>query len=135
MAVLIDSSVFISAERRGLKPTDLLDVLPNEPSAIATISVSELLFGVHRADTARRRDRRSAFVEAVLASFEVLPFDLQTARFHAQLGSDLMSLGRPIGNHDRIIAATALARGYDVLTDNVREFDQVPGLVVRRPDW
>jgi tRNA(fMet)-specific endonuclease VapC len=135
LAVLIDSSIFISAERRGLRPDDLLDVVPNEPSAITTLSVSELLFGVHRANTTIRRDRRIAFVEAVLASFEVLPFDLQTARFHAQLGSDLMSLGRPIGNHDRIIAATALARGYDILTDNVREFDQVPGLKVRRPTW
>jgi predicted nucleic acid-binding protein len=135
LAVLIDSTVFITAERRGLRPDDLLAVVPNEPSALSTISISELLYGVFRADTANRRDRRTAFVEAVLASFEVLPFDLSTARIHAQLGSDLHALGRPIGNHDRIIAATALVHGFDILTENVREFDQVPGLTVRRPAW
>jgi tRNA(fMet)-specific endonuclease VapC len=135
MAVLIGSSVFITAERRGLVVSNLLDFLPNEPSALATIVASELLFGVHRADSQARRVRREAFVEAILANFMVMPFDLPTARLHALLGSDLLSAGRRIGDHDRIIAATALAHGYDVLTDNPHDFDPVPGLVVRRPNW
>jgi len=36
---------------------------------------------------------------------------------------------------DLLIAATALAHGYDVLTENVREFGRVPLLGVRRPTW
>jgi predicted nucleic acid-binding protein len=135
MAVLIESSVFITAERRGLVVSDLLNVLPNEPSALSAIVASELLFGVHRADSPARRARREAFVETILAAFTVLTFDLPIARLHALLGSDLLSAGRPIGDHDRIIAATALAHGYDVLTDNPSDFVGVPGLGVRRPNW
>lgn len=33
-----------------------------------------------------------------------------------------------------IVAATAIAHGYDVFTLNVREFERVPGLIVTRPD-
>jgi tRNA(fMet)-specific endonuclease VapC len=47
----------------------------------------------------------------------------------------LRSSGLTIGPYDAIIAATALANGYDVLTDNIREFSRVPGLVVRQPNW
>lgn len=42
---------------------------------------------------------------------------------------------RGIGLDDLLIAATALANSYDVLTDNVREFRRVPDLAVRRPTW
>ncbi len=40
-----------------------------------------------------------------------------------------------IALHDLIIAATALANGYGVLTENVRDFIRVPGLEVRQPTW
>jgi tRNA(fMet)-specific endonuclease VapC len=135
VAVIIDSSVFITAERRGLNPLGLKDVVSDEPAVLATITASELLFGVHRADSPSRRTVREAFVEAILDIFPALPFDLIVARRHARLGSDLRSVGIKIGDHDLIIAATALANGYDILTDNPRDFDRVPGLVVRRPNW
>ncbi|MEA2532122.1 MAG: tRNA(fMet)-specific endonuclease VapC, partial [Thermomicrobiales bacterium] len=93
------------------------------------------LVGVHRDNSSQRRAQREAFVEAVFASFPVIPFDLRSARVHAGIGVAMSSAGRPIGVHDLIISATALAHGYDVLTDNPRKFDRVPGLIVRRPAW
>jgi predicted nucleic acid-binding protein len=46
-----------------------------EEVAIAAVTASELLHGVHQA-TAERVTRRGAFVETVLAAFPVLPFNL-----------------------------------------------------------
>ena len=43
--------------------------------------------------------------------------------------------GQTTGAHDLLIAATALAHGYGVMTDNIRDFERVPGLEVRQPDW
>ena len=40
-----------------------------------------------------------------------------------------------IGPHDAQIAATGLAYGYGVLTDNTKHFERVPGLVVMAPRW
>jgi tRNA(fMet)-specific endonuclease VapC len=135
VAQLIDSSVFIALERRGQRLHDLAAVVPDEPLALASITASELLAGVHRADSPERRLRREAFVEAVLERVPVLPFELRTARVHARIWAQLVSGGRSIGAHDLLIAATALAHGYAVLTQNRREFERVPGLVVRQPNW
>ena len=135
MAVLIDSSIFIGLERRGLEPDELVALVPDEPVALASVSVSELLFGVERANTPERRARRERFVETILSIMPVLPFGMAEARRHAPLWAGLTTSGQMIGTHDLLIAATALAQGYDVLTDNVREFGRVPGLTVRQPQW
>ena len=135
MAVLIDSSVFIGVERRGFPPEDATALAAGEEAALASVTASELLAGVHRADSPARRPRREAFVEAILELIPVLPFDLRVARTHAQVWTQLTAAGRPIGAHDLLIAATALAHGYAVLTENLRDFQRVPGLVVRQPSW
>lgn len=36
-----------------------------------------------------------------------------------------------IGQHDLIIAATAIANDYHVLTENQREFARIPSVIVR----
>ncbi|MDP3062429.1 MAG: type II toxin-antitoxin system VapC family toxin [Chloroflexota bacterium] len=136
MAQLIDSSVFIALERRRLPIGALLSSTdPDEPVAITSITASELLAGVHRADSLERRLRREAFVERVLETVPVLPFDLRAGRIHAQIWAQLMAEGQIIGAYDLLNAAIALAQGYDILTDNVREFQRVPGLRVRQPQW
>lgn len=135
MAQLVDSSVFIMLERHGRDPAALGALGRDESLAIASITASELLFGVYRANTAERRTRRETFVEGILAAFPVLPFDLLAARAHARLWTHLAGAGQLIGERDLVIAATAVAHGYDVLTENVGEFARVPGIVARRPAW
>ncbi|MGQ0625493.1 MAG: PIN domain-containing protein [Sporichthyaceae bacterium] len=92
-------------------------------------STSELLHGVHRA-TSRHRARREAFVEAVLAAFPPLPFDVLCARAHARLWAKLASSGADVGAHDRLVAATAIAAGWRVGTANLRHFERIRGLDV-----
>jgi predicted nucleic acid-binding protein len=103
----------------------------SEDVGIAAITASELLHGVHRA-TPEHRGRREAFVEAVLAAFPTLPFDLLAARVHAGLWADLVSSGNQVGAHDRLVAATAMAAGWRVATTNVRDFNRIPGLEVTK---
>ncbi len=136
MAVVVDSSVFIALERKGLPLGSLAaEMQPDEPVALAAITASELLVGVRRAATQAQRLARESVVEAILGAFPILPFDLQAARIHAGLSADLFAAGQAIGAHDLLIAATALAHGYNVLTDNLRHFGRVPGLDARRPAW
>jgi predicted nucleic acid-binding protein len=136
MALIIDSGIFISLERQRRNYQDFLAELPaGELVAIASMTASELLSGVQRADTEQRRDERSRRVEELLGDIVILPFGLEAARVHSQVWVMLRSSGLTIGPYDAIIAATALANGYDVLTDNIREFSRVPGLVVRQPNW
>jgi tRNA(fMet)-specific endonuclease VapC len=96
---------------------------------IAAITASELLHGVHHA-SAEHRGRREAFVEAVLAAFPALAFDLLVARVHARLWAGLASSGAEVGAHDRLVAATALSAGWRIATANIRDFNRIPGLDV-----
>lgn len=133
MGVLIDSSVLIRHERGQLALERLVANRPDEEFFISVVTASELLHGVHRATEAGVRAQRSAFVEAVLTRFPMLPIDLPTARVHAQIGAELTSQGSPIGAHDLWIGASCLANGLSLATENVRDFARVPGLLVE--DW
>ncbi|WP_437839932.1 hypothetical protein [Sorangium sp. So ce1153] len=66
MGALIDSSVLIAAERGKLDLEQVLRDHGDEPVAIAMITASELLHGVHRAVEPSQRARREAFVERLL---------------------------------------------------------------------
>jgi predicted nucleic acid-binding protein len=107
----------------------------DEPWALAAITVSELLFGLHRAVTASQRARRQSFIDETLAAFPVFPFDEHVAMIHARIWANLSGAGARVGTHDFIIAATALHHSFALLTENVREFRRVEGLEVRTPAW
>lgn len=128
MAVLIDASVLIEHERGRLELERHLAPRREEEFFLSMITASELLHGVHRAVEPEIRAKRSAFVEALLERFPLLPIDLPTARAHARLWADLAARGQLIGPNDFWLAAASLAHGLTLVTANVREFVRVPGL-------
>src|SRR5262245_8586193 len=137
MAVLIDASIVIEAERGHLALESHVAQRPEEEFFLSVITASELLHGVHRAVQPEVQTKRSAFVEGILARFPLLPVDLATARAHAQVWAVLMAAGQMIGPHDLWLAATCIAHGLTMVTANVRECVRVPGLQVEvwsRPD-
>ncbi len=130
MARLVDTSVFIAVGRLGGHLQDLDSIKAGEPIALAAITASELLIGVHKSASRRKRRQRLDFVEAMLRRVPIVPFDSAAAEVHARLSVDLAAVGQPIGPNDLLIAATALTHGYVLLTHNIRHFRRVPGLHV-----
>jgi tRNA(fMet)-specific endonuclease VapC len=130
---LIDTSVLIAAERERFSLADLMASLGEEPQALAAITASELLHGVHRAKDPAARERRLRFVEFMLDLFPIIPFDLDAARVHAALWARLQEQGQIIGAHDLLIAATAQMLDYGVITLNQNEFQQIPDLTILNP--
>lgn len=129
MGLMVDTNVFIRFEKHG-KASDFSAWDPSQSVFVSVVTVAELLMGVHRADTPQRRERRSAFVEAVISGVGVLEFTLPVARIHAEIGAHLAQVGQMIGAHDLIIAATAKYHDLSLLTDNAQEFSRVAGLRV-----
>lgn len=126
--LILDTGVLVALERRGELPQD---VLPNDADiAIAAITASELLVGVHLADQ-RHQSGRKATVDAILERFDVLVFDLVTARHHAALLTHARRSGRPRGAHDLQVAATARSTGRLVLTTDNNAFDDLPDVSYR----
>jgi tRNA(fMet)-specific endonuclease VapC len=130
VAVLIDASILIEAERGRLDLESHVAQRQEEEFFLSVITASELLHGVHRAIQPEVRTKRAAFVEGILERFPLLPVDLATARAHAQVRAELMAAGQMIGPHDLWLAATCIAHGLTMVTANVREFARVPGLKV-----
>jgi tRNA(fMet)-specific endonuclease VapC len=98
--------------------------------AIAAVTAAELMVGVELADR-RRSPRRRAFVTALLESLPVEPYDLEVARAHAVLLGHTRRSGRARGAHDRIIAATGVARGRTVVTADSPGLEALPGFSIR----
>ena len=64
---------------------------------------------------------------------EIADFTAEDAAASGRLGADLRVSGSPIGDIDTLIAGQALARGWTVVTRNIRHFGRVPGL--KLIDW
>lgn len=97
---------------------------------IAAITAAELLVGVELSE-GKTSERRGAFVEAVLSTIPIEPYDLDVARTHASLLAHTRRSGRPRGAHDLVIAATALTQGRTVVSADPSGFEDLPGLVSR----
>lgn len=128
MGVLLDTNVLIDYERGRLDFQVRIKGRESEACFLSVISASELLYGVHRAQSPEIRSKRLAFVEAILEAFPIVDIDLATARVHAELWSEFAHQGTMIGLHDSWLAATCLAHDLSLITGNVREFQRVPGL-------
>jgi predicted nucleic acid-binding protein len=133
VGIIVDTSIIIEVEKLGRQLDRLVAGRESEPFGLSVISVAELLHGVHRADSERRKRKRSAFVEAIIEMFPIYSFDVQTARAYAEIWSDLSRKGISIGAHDLIIGSTAIAKGFSVLTLNARHFELIEGLSVESP--
>jgi tRNA(fMet)-specific endonuclease VapC len=62
----------------------------------------------------------------IVEAFDILAFDVETARHHAVLLAHARRSGRPRGAHDLQIAATARATGRTLLATHRIAFDDLP---------
>jgi len=97
---------------------------------VSTVTLMELIYG---AEKSAAPERNLAVVEGFVARLDVLDFSYQAATHCGQLRAELAKIGKPIGPYDQMIAAHARAVGLTLVTNNLREFERVPGLRVE--DW
>jgi tRNA(fMet)-specific endonuclease VapC len=88
------------------------------------IVAAELRFGASK----RGSPKLIAQLEAVLAAVEVLPLETPVDRIYEELRRRLERAGTLIGGNDLLIAAQAVAVGFTIVTDNVREFSRIKEL-------
>ncbi len=94
---------------------------------ISTVTLGELVFG---AEHSGQVERNLADIEAMTARLEVLPFNDKAAYHFGQVRAELYRAGQPIGPYDMMIAGQARSVGLILVTNNVKEFIRVPGLVL-----
>lgn len=122
---LADTSLFIGLEQHRLAPA----MVPTE-IGVSVVTVGELKLGVLAATSTDVRVRRLRTLSDALA-LAPLPIDDEVADSWAALRVELRTRGRRMPINDSWIAATAIAHGLPVATQD-DDYDDVPGLVVVR---
>lgn len=125
--LILDTSVVIEAERTGVDILSFGD--PSDSIALAAVTAAELLVGAALA-APKQRSRRRQLVEGALEGLDIVAYDLEVARDHAELMEHTHRTGTQRGAHDLIIAATARATSRTVVTMDRRSFDGLPGVAV-----
>ncbi len=99
----------------------------------SVVAESEAAFGVVRLPEGRKKKELQArLAEAIIDVDEVLPVTRPVGSAYAAIKADLWSRGRPQGDNDLWIAATALAHDM-ILVTNDASFRNIRGLAVE--DW
>ncbi len=97
---------------------------------ISAVTVGELFTWALRANAPPQR--LQALLD-LLNDVIVLGVTEQVGRKFGELRAALFDVGRPVPEMDLLIAATALVHDLTLVTHNVRDFVNVPGLTVE--DW
>ncbi len=94
---------------------------------VSSIVVHELDYGVYRS---QRKEKNRQQLENFLEPLTILPFDRATAKLAGKIRAELSRNGLIISPMDILIAAHALYENAALVTNNIREFERVPGLKV-----
>ena len=97
---------------------------------ISSVTLMELIYG---AEKSANPQQNLKVVEGFAARLEVLDYDDHAAEHSGQLRAELAKAGTPIGPYDQLIGGHARALGLILVTNNLREFQRIPGLRVE--DW
>lgn len=127
---LLDTNIVTYTIKR--RPTQVREAFKRHDGqmCISAVTWGELIYGAERSS---QPARNLVDIEAMGARLEILPFTDQAVVHFGQLRAELYRQGRPIGPYDMMIAGHARALGLILVTNNLKEFERVPGL--RLENW
>ena len=127
MKYMLDTNLCIYAQKWVPSVVDKLRENWQSGLVISSITLAELQYGV---EASAAYERNIKALQGLLAIVDVVPFDDTAAVHYGKICAHLRQKGTPIGTMDMLIAAHARSLGIPVVTNNVREFERVPGLTV-----
>src|SRR5574343_174654 len=95
--------------------------------AISVITLGELRFS---AEKSQSRERSLAGVTKLEQLIPVYALPEAAGEHYGKIRASLNSIGQPIGDNDLWLAAHARTEGWILVTNNERQFAQVPDLQV-----
>ncbi len=112
-----------------------LDTQAPETLWLCSLVTAELLYGVARLPTGRRKQQLTQALQAIIHEdfdLRVLPFDLEASLVYADIVARQESQGQPVSMADAQIAATCLRHDATLATRNVRDFEAL-GVILVNP--
>ena len=94
---------------------------------MSSITVAELEYGAYKS---QRQEQNRVALSQFLIPLEILPFDERATQTYGKIRAELERRGIVIGSMDMLIASQAMSLGLTLVTNNVREFSQIPDLTL-----
>jgi len=128
MKFMLDTCILIHIIReRNLNIIRMLRTKMTGEVNMSAVTVAEMEYGA--AKSSRPDENRDALYQ-FLSPLNILPFDQNAAYEYGLIRSYLERKGMIIGSLDMMIVAHARSIPATIVSDNVREFERVPGLTV-----
>jgi tRNA(fMet)-specific endonuclease VapC len=125
---LLDTNVCVDyLTRRYASVVERVQASSPEDLCLSSVVVAELRYG---ADKSQKRAENHRTIDILVNEIVCLDFDADAAAVFGRIRCDLESRGEPIGPYDLMIAAHAVSLGLVLVSDNLREFRRVGGLVM-----
>ena len=124
---LLDINIVIYVLKQ--RPIEVLTMFNKQQGrmAISAITLAEL---VHGAEKSQFPERNIAVVEDFCSRLITLPYSDSAAYHYGSIRAVLEKIGKTIGVNDLHIAAQARNQGLILISNNLREFERVPGLLM-----
>jgi predicted nucleic acid-binding protein len=131
VGILIDTCIWIDVEQGNLTPAEIVAVTGSEPVFLSPVTIAEMKFGAECAATPTIRQQRLAAL-AKIRTKPVLRIDETTGEIFGSIAAHLKMSGK--AHRPRIqdiwLASQAIQQGFALLTRNLRDFEDIPGLQV-----
>ena len=128
MKYMLDTNIVIYLIKK--QPESVLQKLQEyDPSdfCISSITLAEMEYGIAKSTSP---EKNQAALSAFLSNIDILPFDDRASVEYGDIRASLEKKGTPIGPNDMLIAAHARSLGLTIVTNNVKEFRRVDGLML-----
>ncbi len=116
--VCIDTDVLINSLKNHFYHEHIRETLVNKELYITTVTVFELY----------KRQTNIDKVQFLISGFNVLDFNISAALVASILFKYLQNKGIPVDHRDLFIAAISLANDCELLTNNIKDFKNIPNL-------
>ena len=123
---MLDTNIVIYVIKR--RPVEALETFNKHAGqmSISTITLAEL---IHGAEKSVKPEHNLRQVEDFCSRLEVLNYGEKAAQHYGDIRADLEKKGKTIGVNDLHIAGHARSEGLVLVSNNLREFDRVEGLI------
>ncbi len=123
---IIDTNTCIEYFKRRNGVPERMNQVPFEDLCVSEVTIAELLFGAIHSKSV---DRHLREVRELQGDIEVLPIS-EVIDDYADIRHALVTQGLSVEDFDILIGATARHYGLIAVTDNLKHFCHMPGVMI-----
>jgi len=123
----LDSDIIIGFLRGKAESLNKMKELENESLATTTINIFELQYG---AKISNRSKENLDELKKIINNLNVFSFDYKASDEASSIFADLKKMGKRIGIKDILIAGICRSNKLDLITKNVKHFENIKGLKI-----